>query len=132
MKKVKGSDFFCGELFPESTSVEKTEALPNSYDWGDLFERLSQSRFRSKFRLTTKEIVYLKEKGLAPAVNPNDGKQTPMRGHPVFIAQHATGCCCRGCFEKWHRIPAGRELTDEEQHYAVAVVMEWIKRQVGE
>ena len=62
MKKVKGSDFFCGELFPESTSVEKTEALPNSYDWGDLFERLSQSRFRSKFRLTTKEIVYLKEK----------------------------------------------------------------------
>jgi len=103
MKKVKGSDFFCGELFPESTSVEKTEALPNSYDWGDLFERLSQSRFRSKFRLTTKEIVYLKEKGvdtiarhaadfirkrLAPAVIPNDGKQTPMRGHPVFIAQH--------------------------------------------
>ena len=89
MKKVKGSDFFCGELFPESTSVEKTEALPNSYDWGDLFERLSQSRFRSKFRLTTKEIVYLKEKGvdtiarhaadfirkrLAPAVIPNDGK----------------------------------------------------------
>ena len=147
MKNVKGSDFFCGELFPESTSVEKTEALPNSYDWGDLFERLSQSRFRSKFRLTTKEIVYLKEKGvdtiarhaadfirkrLAPAVIPNDGKQTPMRGHPVFIAQHATGCCCRGCFEKWHRIPAGRELTDEEQHYAVAVVMEWIKRQLGE
>ena len=55
-------------------------------------------------------------KRLAPAVIPNDGKQTPMRGHPVFIAQHATGCCCRGCFEKWHRIPAGRELTDEEQH----------------
>ena len=83
--------------------------------------------------------MYLKEKGvdtiarhaadfirkrLAPAVIPNDGKQTPMRGHPVFIAQHATGCCCRGCFEKWHRIPAGRELTDEEQHYAVAVVMD--------
>ena len=94
MKKVKGSDFFCGELFPESTSVEKTEALPNSYDWGDLFERLSQSRFRSKFRLTTKEIVYLKEKGvdtiarhaadfirkrLAPAVIPNDGKRNLLR-----------------------------------------------------
>lgn len=99
MKKVKGSDFFCGELFPESTFVEKTEALPNSYDWGDLFERLSQSRFRSKFRLTTKEIVYLKEKGvdtiarhaadfirkrLAPAVIPNDGKQTPCAGIPCL------------------------------------------------
>lgn len=42
---------------------------------------------------------------LAPAQIPNDGKQTPMRGHPVFLAQHATGCCCRGCLYKWHRIP---------------------------
>lgn len=25
----------------------------------------------------------------APAFIPNDGKQTPMKGHPVFIAQHS-------------------------------------------
>ena len=68
-------------------------------------------------------------KRLAPAVIPNDGKQTPMRGHPVFIAQHATGCC-RGCFFKWHHIPAGRQLTREEQQYAVAVLMAWIEKQV--
>ena len=61
---------------------------------------------------------------------PNDGKQTPMRGHPVFIAQHATGCCCRGCFFKWHHIPAGRQLTEEEQQYAVTVLMAWIEKQV--
>jgi hypothetical protein len=36
---------------------------------------------------------------LAPALPNNDGKQTPMRGHPVFIAQHATATCCRGCLE---------------------------------
>ena len=71
-------------------------------------------------------------KRLAPAFIPNDGKQTPMRGHPVFIAQHATGCCCRGCFAKWHHIPAGRELTPDEQRYAVEVLMEWIRRQLGE
>ena len=69
-------------------------------------------------------------KRLAPAVIPNDGKQTPMRGHPVFIAQHATGCCCRGCFFKWHHIPAGRQLTREEQQYAVAVLMAWIEKQI--
>lgn len=69
-------------------------------------------------------------KRLAPAVIPNDGKQTPMRGHPVFLAQHATGCCCRGCFAKWHHIPAGRELTAEEQQYAVSVLMAWIQRQL--
>ena len=69
------------------------------------------------------------EELLAPAVIPNDGRQTPMRGHPVFIAQHATACCCRKCLEKWHRIPAGRELSAAEQRYVVAVLMAWIGRQ---
>ena len=60
----------------------------------------------------------------------NDGKQTPMRGHPVFVAQHATATCCRGCLEKWHRIPKGRDLTWEEQEYVVDVIMEWISREM--
>lgn len=67
---------------------------------------------------------------LAPAVIPNDGKQTPMKGHPVFLAQHACACCCRGCLEKWHGIPKGRELTGEEQEYVVDVLMTWIDRQM--
>ena len=66
---------------------------------------------------------------LAPAQIPNDGKQTPMRGHPVFLAQHATGCCCRGCLYKWHRIPAGVQLTEEQQKYIVDVLMAWIERE---
>ena len=51
-----------------------------------------------------------------------------MRGHPVFIAQHATACCCRGCLAKWHGIPPGRELTAEEQRYIGAVLTAWIER----
>ena len=69
-------------------------------------------------------------KRLAPAVIPNDGKQTPMKGHPVFIGQHATGTCCRGCLEKWHGIPKGRELTTEERPYVVEILMQWIDRQM--
>lgn len=114
------------------------------YDLTDLFARLAKSNFRSRFHLTKKDKEYIAQKGLptirrhaedfiakrlAPAVIPNDGKQTPMRGHPVFLAQHATGCCCRGCFYKWHHIPAGRELTKGEQQYAVAVLMAWIETQ---
>lgn len=72
-------------------------------------------------------------KRLAPAVIPNDGKQTPMRGephgHPVFLAQHATATCCRGCLEKWHGIPQGRELTAAEQQYIVNVIMRWIQKE---
>lgn len=111
----------------------------------ELFRRLSHSEFRSRFRLMPADVEYIRKKGtdtirrhaedfvrkrLAPSVIPNDGRQTPMRGHPVFVAQHATGCCCRGCFAKWHHIPAGRELTPDEQHYAVEVIMEWIRRQL--
>ncbi len=116
------------------------------YDHTPLFQRLAQSDFRSRFHLRRKDLEYIRDKGmdtirrhaadfvaqrLAPAFIPNDGRQTPMRGHPVFIAQHATGCCCRGCFSKWHHIPPGRPLTAEEQAYAVSVLMAWIKREVS-
>ena len=112
---------------------------------GNLWKRLSQSKFRSSFSLKANDRSYVSEKGmekvrehacdfirkrLAPAEIPNDGKQTPMRGHPVFVAQHATATCCRGCLEKWHRIPKGRELTEAEQEYVVNVIMEWINREI--
>ena len=109
-----------------------------------LFLRLSHSKFRSSFYLNQKDREIIANQGLAtireharqiiakrlaPAVIPNDGKQTPMRHgtSPVFIAQHATGCCCRGCLEKWHHIPGGRALTGEEQEYVVEVIMHWIE-----
>ena len=112
---------------------------------GDIFQRLSQSRFRSGFSLKANDRAYIREKGmdmvkrhaadfvrqrLAPAEPVNDGKQTPMRGHPVFVAQHATATCCRGCLEKWHQIPKGTELTDGQQEYVVEVIMKWIQRQM--
>ena len=110
----------------------------------EALDKLAHSRFRSSFHLNQKQKEYIAEKGmdvieshacdfvekrLAPARIENDGKQTPMKGHPVFIAQHATATCCRGCLEKWHKIPKGRVLTEQEQEYVVNVIMEWIKRQ---
>ena len=103
--------------------------------------RLAKSDFRAKFHLTQKDKLYIAEKGLetirshamdfieqrlAPANPANDGKQTPMRGHPVFVAQHACACCCRGCLEKWYRIPQGVELTKEQQNKIVNLLMGWI------
>ena len=107
-----------------------------------LFAGLSKSNFRSRFHLKEQDKEYVRQKGLdriqehaqdfiekrlAPSVIPNDGKQTPMRGHPVFIAQHATATCCRGCLEKWHKIRAGKELTPRQKEYIVHVIMLWIK-----
>lgn len=113
----------------------------------ELKPRLAKSKFRSRFRLSDKDRIYLAEKGmnavkaqarkillerLAPALPRNDGKQTPIRGHPVFPAQHATGCCCRGCLAKWHGIPAGRALTDKEIDDLVTILMDWIADHAGD
>lgn len=110
-----------------------------------LFDSLSKSKFRSSFHLRTYMKDYINEKGLdvirshaydfvnkrlKEAYPKNDGKQTPYKGHPVFISQHATGTCCRGCLEKWHHIPKGRELTDKEVDYIVNVIMKWIEKEV--
>jgi hypothetical protein len=111
----------------------------------ELFSALARSRFRSRFRLGPKDRAYLAEKTLPvvlehgrkflqerldPAEPKNDGRQTPMRGHPIFVAQHATAVCCRGCLEKWHRIPKGRPLTEEELKYLMAVLKRWLDAQM--
>jgi len=113
-------------------------------DLDELFEALKRSEFRSRFRLRGREAAYLQQKGLdvilahakdfieqrlAPAEPAHDGKQPPMRNHPVFIAQHAPATCCRGCLEKWHRIPKGRALSDREVQYVVAVIRRWLQGQ---
>lgn len=112
--------------------------------YDDILNRLSKSKFRSSFVLRKYMISYIDEKGmdkikshaydfinqkLKPAYPLNDGRQTPTKNHPVFIAQHACACCCRGCLEKWHHIPKGVELTDEQVSYIVGLLMEWIRRE---
>jgi len=116
-------------------------------DLKELFEALKRSQFRSRFKLGVREAAYLRQKGLetilehatdfvaqrlAPAEPANDGKQTPLRNHPVFIAQHATATCCRGCLEKWHGIPKGHALSDREVLYVVAVIRRWLCSQQPE
>jgi len=106
-------------------------------------DKLERSKFRSSFHLTKKERLYLEEKGiavmrrhakdfvrqkLAPADPVNDGKQTPMHGHPVFKAMHATACCCRACLNKWYKVPLHRELTETEQEKIVNLLMAWIDK----
>jgi hypothetical protein len=51
----------------------------------------------------------------------------PMKGYPVFIAQHGTSTCCRRCISKWHGIEKGRALSEVEVEFIVAAKMGWIK-----
>ena len=110
----------------------------------DVFDRLARSDFRRRFRLGPKERDYLAARGfdtirdhardfvdrrLAPASPSNDGRQTPWRGHPVFVAQHATATCCRGCLAKWHAIAKGVELTEAERKHAVDAIERWLRLQ---
>lgn len=111
-----------------------------------VFAGLERSAFRRRFHLCAADREYIAVKTmpvvlahatdfiarrLAPAEPANDGKQTPMRGHPVFIAQHATATCCRGCLAKWHGIAAGHELTDSERAYVLLVIERWLHAEIG-
>jgi len=108
----------------------------------EVLARLNQSAFRRRIRLEQREVDYLNRKGietvlrhaadfveqrLAAAAPVNDGKQTPWRNHPVFVAQHATATCCRGCLEKWHAIPRRRPLDAGEKAYIVEVIKAWLE-----
>lgn len=112
-------------------------------DLDNVFPKLAGSTFRSRFRLNPKDRAYLDQRGidtvrehardfiakrLAPAEPVNDGRQTPMRGHPVFVAQHATATCCRSCLFNWHGIPTGRQLTGDEQEHVVSAIERWLTR----
>lgn len=107
----------------------------------EAFRKLARSPFRSRFHLSDADKDYARKVGLdtlrahaedfvasrlAPADIPNDGKQTPMRGHPVFLAQHACACCCRDCLYKWYRVPKGVPLSPEQQKKIVTLLMSWI------
>ena len=113
----------------------------------ELFGRLKLSKFRSSFKLKSSDFKYIEDKTLdvirshaydfitkrlAPKNISNDGKQTPMRGHPVFIAQHATATCCRGCLYKWHHISKDKELSSLEIDYVVNIIMTWREREINE
>lgn len=111
----------------------------------DLFAALARSKFRNRFRLNAKDAAYLADKGLeavlshaeefilerlAPAEPANDGRQTPMRGHPAFVAQHATAACCRSCLAKWHGIPRGQSLSPLELRHILAILRRWLEHQI--
>lgn len=110
------------------------------------FHRLATSAFRRKFRLQGKELAYLQTWGLphvmrqgadlirqrlAPAQPRNDGRQTPWRNHPIFVAQHATATCCRGCLEKTYGIARGEALTPEETAHVLAAIERWLAAQLA-
>ena len=112
----------------------------------EALQKLSKSKFRSRFKLNKNDIGYINEKGLdviyshakdfvrlrlAPAFIPNDGKQTPIKGHPVFKAQHATACCCRKCLKKWYNVLENKHLTELQQEKIVNLIMAWIEKQIN-
>ena len=115
-------------------------------DLENLFDALERSAFRRRFRLKPAELHLLRERGmsvvlqhareliqnrLAPAAPRNDGDQTPMRGHPVFVAQHATATCCRSCLARWHGIEKARALREQEMCYVIRVIERWLTKQAA-
>ena len=119
--------------------------MTTSQNINNILNKLSKSKFRNSFHLKERDIKYIENKGLniieehaydfinkrlKPKNIPNDGRQTPMKGHPVFIAQHATATCCRNCLYKWHKIQTNKELNNEEITYITSIILTWINNEL--
>lgn len=104
---------------------------------------VAASEYRRRYTLSTTEKSQLRiaglaklmkqaeeiiEKQIAPERPVNDGTQTPKKGHPIHVAQHATATCCRRCLAKWHDIPVGHALTRNESDHVLAVLRGWLEK----
>ncbi len=131
---------------PAPADPHPAPADPAARSLEQRLDAIARQPFRAKFHLSGRDRVTAELRGpatlrwhardlvarrLAPAAPYKDGKQTPYRGHPVFVAQHATATCCRGCLRKWHGIPEGRQLSRAELAYVVDVICRWIEREVA-
>ena len=116
-----------------------------NFNYQEILNNLSKSKFRSSFHLSSKDKEYIRLKGLptikihayefimkrlAPKIIPNDGKQTPYKGHPVFISQHHCACCCRKCLNKWYHIPLNTQLTNKQVDFIVNLIMAFIDEEM--
>ncbi|WP_244203234.1 DUF4186 domain-containing protein [Streptomyces rhizosphaericus] len=135
------------EPSPDSSEPSPDPSGPSPESLDQRLAAIARHPFRAKFHLRGRERATAELSGpstlrwhaydliakrLAPAEPHKDGKQTPYRGHPVFVAQHATATCCRTCLQRWHEIPKGRELSRAERAYVVDVICRWIEREVAE
>lgn len=135
---------FRAEESPDAPATSTQVPRRSAEDLDRLLDRLATQDFRSKFRLRGRDraIVDLRgittvrkhaedivRKRIAPSEPVKDGRQTPYRGHPVFVAQHATATCCRSCLSKWHHIRVGRALNEDQITYVVDVICQWIRRE---
>lgn len=111
-------------------------------EWNTLKGKLADAGRLEKFVLAEPEQEYVTSRGmeilrlhaadfvnkrLAPANPKNDGRQTPTKGHPVFIAQHACGCNDRSSVEEFFGYEMGRELTGDEVDKIVDSILRWIQ-----
>ena len=123
-------------------SKERTVAKLSDLEWNSLKKKLGDDGRLEKYTLGDPEKEYVTSRGmeilrlhaadfvnkrLAPANPKNDGRQTPTKGHPVFIAQHATGCNDRSGLEQFHDIEMGRELSEDETEKIVDAILKWIE-----
>jgi len=116
-------------------------------EWKALKTKLARAKLLSKFDMGEPEIEYVNSRGLdilelhaadfikkrlAPAEPKNDGRQTPLKGHPVFVAQHATGTSDRERLEKFHGIRQGIELSEKQIKYVVNIIIRWIEEKTAQ
>ncbi len=125
--------------------MEKKYKISDS-DWRKLLEKVAKCDYRAEIDLGAEDIEYINSRGfdmmikhaqdfverrLGPARPRNEGKQTPLKGHPLFLAQHATGSDSRRALSEYHGIAEGKELSRQQIDYVTDVVLRWLEERLA-
>jgi hypothetical protein len=145
-ESVRGRCQVCGDT---SVDMSITRAL-DANDLDAIFAQLGRELIRDKFlnapidekgerEIRTQRIDGLKARvaghllsriGAKPDMW--DGRQTPMKGSVLNLAQHATATCCRKCLYYWYGVPRDRALNDAELDFCERLVLAYLERRNGE
>ena len=59
-----------------------------------------------------------------------DSTQTPKGKDIIYLAQHATGTCCRRCIEEWYGINKEEIMNEEQINFLTEIIMTYINEKV--
>lgn len=112
------------------SSLEK-ELIRYGY-WNSPIDEIAISKAKQRGRNALKISAYKRVKSsIGKAKNFHEGWQTPYAGDQIIhYAQHATGTCCRICFEEWYGVEIGKALTEEQLQFCTELIMFYIDKRV--
>lgn len=127
-----GRTFAQGEVLRARPDYKTVKSIMTESMWNDEWLNVELDNIaKSKLpRVSKAEVKKILAKSIR-VCRPDDGRQTPYYGNPVYYAQHGLGCCCRKCLEKFYGVPKTAVLSEDDLEYFSSLIMMFVDEAIG-